>query len=122
MQLIEEVGFDFSYSFVYSARPGTPAADLSDATSQETKRERLARLQHKLSQQGFENSRRMVGSVQRILVSDYSKKDPGQLQGRSEANRIVNFRSDNPRLIGQFVDVHIDEARPNSLFGTLLND
>ncbi|HRL92949.1 MAG TPA: tRNA (N6-isopentenyl adenosine(37)-C2)-methylthiotransferase MiaB [Pseudomonas sp.] len=122
MKLIEEVGFDFSYSFVYSARPGTPAADLSDETSQETKRERLARLQHKLSQQGFENSRRMVGSVQRILVSDYSKKDPGQLQGRSEANRIVNFRSDNPRLIGQFVDVRIDEARPNSLFGTLLHD
>ena len=122
MKLIEEVGFDFSYSFVYSARPGTPAADLSDDTSQETKRERLARLQYKLSQQGFENSRRMVGSVQRILVSDYSKKDPGQLQGRSEANRIVNFRSDNPRLIGQFVDVRIDEARPNSLFGTLLND
>ena len=122
MKLIEEVGFDFSYSFVYSARPGTPAADLSDETSQETKRERLARLQHKLSQQGFENSRRMVGSVQRILVSDYSKKDPGQLQGRSEANRIVNFRCDNPRLIGQFVDVRIDEARPNSLFGTLLND
>ena len=122
LKLIEDVGFDFSYSFVYSARPGTPAADLSDETSQETKRERLARLQHKLSQQGFENSRRMVGSVQRILVSDYSKKDPGQLQGRSEANRIVNFRSDNPRLIGQFVDVRIDEARPNSLFGTLLND
>ena len=122
MKLIEEVGFDFSYSFVYSARPGTPAADLSDETSQETKRERLARLQHKLSQQGFENSRRMVGSVQRILVSDYSKKDPGQLQGRSEANRIVNFRSTNPRLIGQFVDVRIDEARPNSLFGTLLNN
>ena len=122
LKLIEEVGFDFSYSFVYSARPGTPAADLSDETSQETKRERLARLQHKLSQQGFENSRRMVGSVQRILVSDYSKKDPGQLQGRSEANRIVNFRSTNPRLIGQFVEVRIDEARPNSLFGTLLND
>jgi len=122
LKLIEEVGFDFSYSFVYSARPGTPAADLGDETSQETKRERLARLQHKLSQQGFENSRRMVGSVQRILVSDYSKKDPGQLQGRSEANRIVNFRSTNPRLIGQFVEVRIDEARPNSLFGTLLND
>ena len=120
MQLIEDVGFDFSYSFVYSARPGTPAADLADATSTETKRERLARLQHKLSQQGFENSRRMVGSVQRILVRDYSKKDPGQLQGRSEANRIVNFRSNDPSLIGQFVDVRIDEARPNSLIGTLV--
>ncbi|MDP3845269.1 MAG: tRNA (N6-isopentenyl adenosine(37)-C2)-methylthiotransferase MiaB [Pseudomonas sp.] len=120
MQLVEDVGFDFSYSFVYSARPGTPAADLADATSTETKRERLARLQHKLSQQGFENSRRMVGSVQRILVRDYSKKDPGQLQGRSEANRIVNFRSNDPSLIGQFVNVHIDEARPNSLIGTLV--
>jgi tRNA-2-methylthio-N6-dimethylallyladenosine synthase len=120
MQLVEDVGFDFSYSFVYSARPGTPAADLPDATSTETKRERLARLQHKLSQQGFENSRRMVGSVQRILVRDYSKKDPGQLQGRSEANRIVNFRSNDPSLIGQFVNVRIDEARPNSLIGTLV--
>ena len=120
MQLVEDVGFDFSYSFVYSARPGTPAADLADATSTETKRERLARLQHKLSQQGFENSRRMVGSVQRILVRDYSKKDPGQLQGRSEANRIVNFRSNDPSLIGQFVNVRIDEARPNSLIGTLV--
>jgi len=120
LQLVEDVGFDFSYSFVYSARPGTPAADLADATSTETKRERLARLQHKLSQQGFENSRRMVGSVQRILVRDYSKKDPGQLQGRSEANRIVNFRSSDPSLIGQFVNVHIDEARPNSLIGTLV--
>jgi tRNA-2-methylthio-N6-dimethylallyladenosine synthase len=120
MQFIEDVGFDFSYSFVYSARPGTPAADISDTTSIETKRERLARLQHKLSQQGFENSRRMVGSVQRILVRDYSKKDPGQLQGRSEANRIVNFRCNDPSLIGQFVNVRIDEARPNSLIGTLI--
>ena len=120
MQLVEDVGFDFSYSFVYSARPGTPAADLADATSTEPRRERLARLQHKLSQQGFENSRRMVGSVQRILVRDYSKKDPGQLQGRSEANRIVNFRSNDPSLIGQFVNVRIDEARPNSLLGTLV--
>jgi tRNA-2-methylthio-N6-dimethylallyladenosine synthase len=121
MQLIEDIGFDFSYSFVYSTRPGTPAADLADATSTETKRERLARLQHKLSQQGFENSRRMVGSVQRILVRDYSRKDPGQLQGRSEANRIVNFRSNDPSLIGQFVNVRIDEARPNSLIGTLVD-
>ncbi|MBC9249278.1 tRNA (N6-isopentenyl adenosine(37)-C2)-methylthiotransferase MiaB [Pseudomonas alcaligenes] len=120
MKLIEDVGFDFSYSFVYSARPGTPAADLPDDIAQETKRERLARLQHKISQQGFENSRRMVGTVQRILVSDYSKKDPGMLQGRTETNRVVNFRSDNPRLIGQFVDVRIDDALPHSLRGSLL--
>lgn len=121
MKLIEDVGFDFSYSFVYSARPGTPAAELPDDIAQETKRERLARLQHKISQQGFENSRRMAGSVQRILVSDFSKKDPGMLQGRTESNRVVNFRSDNPALIGQFVDVHIDDALPHSLRGSLIN-
>jgi tRNA-2-methylthio-N6-dimethylallyladenosine synthase len=121
MKLVEDVGFDFSYSFVYSARPGTPAADLLDDTPDELKKQRLAILQARLNQQGFENSRRMVGSVQRILVSDYSKKDPGQLQGRTENNRIVNFRCDNPALIGQFVDVHIDEALPHSLRGRLLN-
>lgn len=120
MQLIADVGFDFSYSFVYSARPGTPAADLPNEISAEVNRERLARLQHLLNQQGYEISRRMVGSVQRILVSDYSKKDPGQLTGRTENNRIVNFRCDNPRLIGQFADVQIDEAMPHSLRGSLL--
>jgi tRNA-2-methylthio-N6-dimethylallyladenosine synthase len=122
MKLIEEVGFDFSYSFVYSARPGTPAADLSDDTPDELKKQRLAILQQRISQQGAENSRRMVGTVQRILVSDYSKKDPGMLQGRTESNRVVNFRTDNPRLIGQFVDVHIDDALPNSLRGSLLGE
>jgi len=120
MKLIEDVGFDFSFSFVYSSRPGTPAADLPDETTTETKRERLARLQNRIDQQGFAISRRMVGSTQRILVSDYSKKDPGMLQGRTENNRIVNFRCDNPRLIGQFVEVHIDDALPHSLRGTLL--
>ncbi|MDX1369133.1 tRNA (N6-isopentenyl adenosine(37)-C2)-methylthiotransferase MiaB [Pseudomonas sp.] len=122
MKLIEDVGFDFSYSFVYSARPGTPAADLSDDTPEELKKQRLAILQQRISQQGAENSRRMVGTVQRILVSDYSKKDPGMLQGRTESNRVVNFRTDNPRLIGQFVDVHIDDALPNSLRGSLLGE
>jgi len=121
MKLIEDVGFDFSYSFVYSARPGTPAADLVDATPDEVKKQRLAILQQRINQQGFENSRRMVGSTQRILVTDYSKKDPGMLQGRTEHNRIVNFSCDNPRLIGQFVDVHIDDALPHSLRGTLLS-
>ncbi|MNF35816.1 (Dimethylallyl)adenosine tRNA methylthiotransferase MiaB [compost metagenome] len=122
MKLIEEVGFDFSYSFVYSARPGTPAADLADDTPEELKKQRLAILQQRISQQGAENSRRMVGTLQRILVSDYSKKDPGMLQGRTESNRVVNFRSDNPRLIGQFVDVRIDDALPNSLRGSLLDE
>jgi len=121
MKLIEDVGFDFSYSFVYSARPGTPAADLIDDTPDEVKKQRLAILQQRINQQGFENSRRMVGSTQRILVTDYSKKDPGMLQGRTEHNRIVNFSCDNPRLIGQFVDVHIDDALPHSLRGTLLS-
>jgi tRNA-2-methylthio-N6-dimethylallyladenosine synthase len=120
MKLIEDVGFDFSYSFVYSSRPGTPAADLADDTPDEVKKQRLAILQQRINQQGFENSRRMVGTTQRILVSDYSKKDPGMLQGRTEHNRIVNFRCDNPRLIGQFVEVHIDDALPHSLRGTLL--
>ncbi|MBD3736324.1 MAG: tRNA (N6-isopentenyl adenosine(37)-C2)-methylthiotransferase MiaB [Pseudomonas balearica] len=120
MKLIEDVGFDFSYSFVYSARPGTPAADLNDDTPEEVKKQRLAVLQHRLNEQGFENSRRMVGTTQRILVTDYSKKDPGMLQGRTEHNRIVNFRCDNPRLIGQFVEVHIDDALPHSLRGSLL--
>ncbi|EQM73702.1 tRNA (N6-isopentenyl adenosine(37)-C2)-methylthiotransferase MiaB, partial [Stutzerimonas stutzeri] len=120
MKLIEDVGFDFSYSFVYSARPGTPAADLVDETPDEVKKQRLAILQQRINQQGFENSRRMAGTVQRILVTDYSKKDPGMLQGRTEHNRIVNFRCDNPRLIGQFVDVHIDDALPHSLRGSLI--
>ena len=122
MKLVEDVGFDFCYSFVYSSRPGTPAADLPDDTPLELKKQRLALLQHRITQQGFENSRRMAGTVQRILVNDYSKKDPGMLQGRTESNRVVNFRSDNPRLIGQFVDVYIDEAMPNSLRGTLLSE
>ena len=122
MKLVEDIGFDFCYSFVYSPRPGTPAADLPDDTPLELKKQRLALLQHRVTQQGAENSRRMAGTVQRILVSDYSKKDPGMLQGRTESNRVVNFRSDNPRLIGQFVDVHIDQAMPNSLRGTLVGE
>ncbi|UCO98960.1 tRNA (N6-isopentenyl adenosine(37)-C2)-methylthiotransferase MiaB [Metapseudomonas lalkuanensis] len=120
MKLVEDVGFDFSFSFIYSSRPGTPAADLVDDTPEDVKKQRLQILQGRIHQQGFEISRRMVGSVQRILVSDFSKKDPGMLQGRTENNRIVNFRSANPRLIGQFVDVHIDDALPHSLRGTLI--
>lgn len=120
LKLVADVGFDFSYSFVYSARPGTPAADLPDDTPEEVKKQRLHILQQRLSQQGFEISRRMVGSTQRILVTDYSKKDPGLLQGRTENNRIVNFPSDDPLLIGHFVTVAIEEALPHSLRGRLL--
>ncbi|WP_152220092.1 tRNA (N6-isopentenyl adenosine(37)-C2)-methylthiotransferase MiaB [Pseudomonas sp. SCB32] len=120
MKLVEDVGFDFSFSFIYSPRPGTPAADLADDTPDEVKKQRLLILNSRLNQQGFEISRRMVGTIQRILVTDYAKRDPGQLQGRTENNRVVNFRSDNPRLIGQFVDVEIYEALPNSLRATLV--
>ena len=121
IKLIEDVGFDFSYSFIYSSRPGTPAADLADDTPEEVKKQRLQILQARINQQGFEISRRMVGSLQRILVTDYSKKDPGMLQGRTENNRIVNFRADDPLLIGQFVTVQIEDALPHSLRGTLVS-
>ncbi|WP_448679114.1 tRNA (N6-isopentenyl adenosine(37)-C2)-methylthiotransferase MiaB [Pseudomonas nicosulfuronedens] len=120
LKLVEDVGFDYSFSFIYSSRPGTPAADLADDTPDEVKKQRLLILNSRLNQQGFEISRRMVGTTQRILVTDYAKRDPGQLQGRTENNRVVNFRCDNPRLIGQFVDVEIYEALPNSLRATLV--
>ncbi|NLU14053.1 MAG: tRNA (N6-isopentenyl adenosine(37)-C2)-methylthiotransferase MiaB [Gammaproteobacteria bacterium] len=120
MQLVADVDFDFSYSFIYSPRPGTPAAELKDDTPEEVIKHRLGLLQHRLQQQGFAHTRRMAGTVQRILVSDYAKKDPGLLQGRNENNRIVYFRSNNHALIGQFVDVFIEEAKPFTLHGRLL--
>jgi tRNA-2-methylthio-N6-dimethylallyladenosine synthase len=121
MKLIESIGFDHSYSFVYSARPGTPAADFADSTSAETKKQRLKILQDRIIQQAMAISRRMVGSTQRVLVSGISRKDPGQLQGRTENNRVVNFTCSDHQLIGQFVDVEISEALPNSLRGTLID-
>ena len=119
MQLIDDIGFDTSFSFVYSARPGTPAAELPDDTDEAVKKQRLQILQARILQQAQAISRRMVGSTQRILVSGPSKKDPGQLQGRTENNRVVNFRCDDHGLIGDFVDVEILEALPNSLRGQL---
>ncbi len=121
MNLIQEVGFDASFSFIYSRRPGTPAADLPDDVSEETKKQRLQILQDRITAQAFQISRRMVGSVQRILVNGYSKKDPGQLSGRTENNRVVNFRCDNPDLIGRFADIRIVEAYANSLLGELVS-
>ena len=115
MRLIAEVGFDHSFSFVYSARPGTPAAELPDATPEELKKQRLALLQARINQQAFEISRRMVGRIERVLVTEVSKRDPGRLQGRTENNRLTHFSSDDTGLIGQFVDVEITEALPNSL-------
>ncbi len=120
MDLIGRIGFDVSFSFVYSARPGTPAAQLEDDTPEAVKKQRLAILQERINQNAMQISRRMVGSTQRILVTGFSPKDPGQLSGRTENNRVVNFRAPNPtELIGAFVDVEITEALPNSLRGEL---
>ncbi len=120
MNLIQDIGFDMSFSFIYSPRPGTPAADLPDTTPEAVKKERLALLQQRINQQAQDIARKMVGNVERVLVSGYSKKDPGQLSGRTENNRVVNFRSDQAELIGKFADILIEEALPNSLRGTLI--
>jgi tRNA-2-methylthio-N6-dimethylallyladenosine synthase len=119
MKLIQEIGFDTSFSFVYSARPGTPAADLPDNEDESLKKKRLKILQDRIVQNAIEISRRMVGTRQTLLITGVSKKDPGQLQGRTENNRVVNFSTDNHQLIGQFVEVEITEALPNSLRGVL---
>ncbi len=119
MDLIDAVGFDGSFSFVFSSRPGTPAAQLPDDTPAAVKQERLAVLQHRLTQMAAAISRRMVGSTQRILVEGPARKHASQLSGRTENNRVVNFASANKDLIGDFVDVEITEALPNSLRGKL---
>lgn len=116
MMLIEEVGFDRSFSFIYSARPGTPAASMEDDVPMEVKKMRLARLQTLLNEQTMAISEGMVGSIQSVLVERLSTKDTAQLAGRTENNRVVNFTGD-VSLIGRFVDVHITEALPNSLRG-----
>jgi tRNA-2-methylthio-N6-dimethylallyladenosine synthase len=122
MKLIEQVGFDTSFSFIYSARPGTPAADLTDNTSEDIKKQRLKILQDRIMQNAAEISRRMVGTKAILLVTGISKKDPGQLQGRTENNRVVNFSCDDHSLIGQFVQADITQALPNSLRGDLIPD
>lgn len=121
MNLIQEIGFDHSFSFVYSQRPGTPAANLEDTTPEEVKKERLAILQRRIVQQAYDISLSMVGQIERILVSGYSPRDPGKMQGRTENNRIVNFPATNAMLIGKFADVVITEAYPNSLLGELVS-
>ena len=120
MNLVAEIDFDHSFSFIYSRRPGTPAADLQDPISEEEKKARLSLLQARLRQQGMNRSQSLIGSLQRILVEGPSKKDPGELAGRTECNRVVNFRSADPGLVGTFVDVLIAEALPNSLRGELI--
>ena len=120
LALIDEVGFDFSYSFIYSARPGTPAAELDDCTSEDTKKKRLKILKTKLDDMTMAISRRMINTVQTVLVEGTSKKDQLQVTGRTENNRVVNFTG-HPRLAGQFVDVMITEALPNSLRGRIID-
>ena len=119
LRLVEEVGFDASFSFVYSPRPGTPAASLPDATPQEVKLARLQRLQDLLNCQAQAISQAMVGTCQRVLVEGPSKKDPGELSGRTQNNRVVNFPG-APRLTGQFVDVTITTALAHSLRGEVV--
>ena len=118
MKLIEEVGFDQSFSFIYSRRPGTPAADLEDATSSEEKHARLARLQARINDNARAISESMVGTVQRVLVEGPSRKDPAELTGKTENMRSVNFQAPSG-LVGQFVDVVITQAMSNSLRGRI---
>lgn len=121
MQLIETIGFDHSYSFIFSPRPGTPAASLTDEVSIEVKKERLRRLQARINENAAEISRAMENTVQRVLVEGVSRRDVKELSGRTENNRVVNFPGD-ARLIGRFVDVMITQAMPNSLRGRWLSD
>ncbi|MBL4819552.1 MAG: tRNA (N6-isopentenyl adenosine(37)-C2)-methylthiotransferase MiaB [Gammaproteobacteria bacterium] len=119
MNLIIQIGFDTSFSFIYSPRPGTPAADLKDETPEQEKKHRLATLQSQISQHAKAISEAMVGGIQRVLVTGVSIKDPGELQGRTENNRVVNFHCDDHALIGQFTDINIVDAYSNSLRGQL---
>ena len=119
MDLIDEIKFDHSYSFVFSARPGTPAATLPDTVSMETKKARLKTLQTRIKELADDISQSMVGSQQRILIEGPSRKDPQQISGRTDNNRIVNLEG-NASLIGKFVTVNITRALPNSLRGELI--
>ena len=119
MKLIADVNFDLSYSFIYSARPGTPAADMEDTVSEEEKKQRLYILQERINQQAMQFSRQMLGTVQRVLVEGTSKKDTLEFTGRTENNRIVNFEG-CADMIGKFVDVEITDVYPNSLRGKVI--
>lgn len=119
MKIIEQVNFDMSFSFIYSARPGTPAADLPDDVTDDEKKARLYRLQQRINHQAQQFSRLMLGTEQRILVEGPSKKDIMELTGRTETNRIVNFKG-TPDMIGKFVDVKITDVFTNSLRGDVV--
>lgn len=120
MDLIEAIGYDHSFSFVYSPRPGTPAASLPDDVPMVVKQRRLYTLQQRILEMAGQISQNMVGTVQSVLVDGVSKKDPDQLCGRTENNRVVNFDGDK-KLIGDFANVMITEALPNSLRGCIVN-
>jgi tRNA-2-methylthio-N6-dimethylallyladenosine synthase len=119
MKLIDDVGFDGSFSFIFSPRPGTPAAALPDDTPHAVKLERLQVLQSRIEAQARAISTSLVDSVQRVLVEGPSRKDAGELMGRTECNRIVNFKG-SPRLVGQIVDLTVTAAYPHSLRGEVL--
>ena len=119
MQLIDEIGFDTSFSFLFSPRPGTPAAEMHDETPHELKSQRLSRLQKRIEEQAYAISQAMVGSVQRVLVERHAKKDAAELAGRTANNRVVNFKG-SARQIGQFIDVTITAALPHSLRGAVV--
>jgi len=119
MKLIEDIGYDHSFSFIYSQRPGTPAASLQDDVPMDIKKARLQRLQDRINEMATGISQSMLGSVQRVLVGHISKKDAEELTGKTENNRSVTFLG-NPRLIGKFVDVKITEAYRNSLKGEVI--
>jgi tRNA-2-methylthio-N6-dimethylallyladenosine synthase len=119
MKLVDDIGFDGSFSFMYSPRPGTPAASLPDQVPLHVKKERLARLQGKLNELAGSVSHNMVGTVQTVLVEGSSKKDAAELAGRTSNNRVVNFGGPS-RLHGQMIDVRITEALPHSLRGEVL--
>jgi tRNA-2-methylthio-N6-dimethylallyladenosine synthase len=119
MNLIADLKYDRSFSFIYSPRPGTPAAYLPDDVDVEVKKQRLARLQDRLNQLTMDISTAMIGSVQRILVERPSRKNSKEMAGRTENNRVVNFEASNA-ILGQFVDVKITSASNNSLRGELV--
>ncbi|HST44934.1 MAG TPA: tRNA (N6-isopentenyl adenosine(37)-C2)-methylthiotransferase MiaB [Luteimonas sp.] len=120
MQLIDDVGFDQSFSFIYSRRPGTPAADLDDTTSPAEKHARLARLQARISAHAMSIAQAMVGTVQSVLVEGPARRDPREFTGRTENMRSINFAGE-PRMVGQFVDVRVTEAMANSLRGRVMS-
>ena len=119
LDLVSQVGFDDSYSFIYSPRPNTTAKDLEDNVSPDEKKNRLQTLQNSLKKSAFGISRRMVGKLEKCLVTGLSKKDPGELQARTENNRVVNFNSEGKNLVGEFHILKIVEAMPNSLRGAM---